>query len=421
MKDQENKFIALLRHELVPALGCTEPIAVAYTAALARELLGVLPERMEVWCSGNIIKNVKSVTVPNSGGMQGIAAAAVLGVLGGDASLSLEVLKPVTQEHRARAGELLQGDYCVCKYLESDSPLDILVRVYAGAHSAAVEVRGHHTKVVLKEKDGASVLEEKPQEQKTAQTQDNWTLGDILDFADRVDPAQLRPIFSQQIALNSAIAQEGLEKPYGAQIGRFLLQSDANSPQTLAMARAAAGSDARMSGCAMPVVINSGSGNQGLTASLPVLTYAQSLGADEARTLRALAVSNLTAIYQKRQIGSLSAYCGAVCAACGSGAAITYLYGGTREQIGQTIVNTIACVGGILCDGAKPSCAAKIATCVNAAILGHQLAIAGQGFHPGEGLVKADADKTIRCYSDIAREGMRDTDRMILEKMLEPA
>ena len=421
MNNLENKFIELLQCELVPALGCTEPIAVAYTAALARDLLESIPEHMEVCCSGNIIKNVKSVTVPNSGNMQGIEAAAVLGVLGGDASLSLEVLRTVTQAHREQAKLLLQRDYCVCRYMESDSPLDILVRVFSGTQSAAVEVRGHHTNVVLAEKNGASVLEGKLQEQQDAEEKDNWSLDDILDFADCVAPAQLRPIFSQQIEFNCAIAKEGLEKPYGAQIGRFLLRSATDNPQTLAIARAAAGSDARMSGCAMPVVINSGSGNQGLTASLPVLTYAQSLGADEALTLRALAVSNLVAIYQKRQIGSLSAYCGAVCAACGSGAAITYLHGGTRKQIGQTIVNTVACVGGILCDGAKPSCAAKIATCVNAAILGHQLALAGQGFHPGEGLVKADADKTIRCYSDIAREGMRGTDRMILEKMLEPA
>lgn len=421
MKDQESVFISLLRQELVPALGCTEPIAVAYTAALARQLLGTMPESMEVWCSGNIIKNVKSVTVPNSGGMQGIEAAAVLGILGGDAKLSLEVLQPVTQEHRTRARELLRGNFCVCKYLESDSPLDILIRVYAGEHNAAVEIRRHHTNVVLLEKDGASVLETQAQSQTESACEGVWTLEDILDFVDQVDTTQLEPIFSRQIELNSAIAKEGLENPYGAQTGRILLQGNPDSPQTLAMARAAAGSDARMSGCAMPVVINSGSGNQGLTASLPVVTYAQALGTSEEKTLRALALSNLAAIYQKRQIGSLSAYCGAVCAACGSGAAITYLYGGTREQIGQTIVNTIACVGGILCDGAKPSCAAKIATCVNAAILAHKLAMAGQGFHPGEGLVKADADKTIQCYGDIAREGMRDTDRMILEKMLEPA
>ena len=277
MKDQESVFISLLRQELVPALGCTEPIAVAYTAALARQLLGTMPESMEVWCSGNIIKNVKSVTVPNSGGMQGIEAAAVLGILGGDAKLSLEVLQPVTQEHRTRARELLRGNFCVCKYLESDSPLDILIRVYAGEHNAAVEIRRHHTNVVLLEKDGASVLETQAQSQTESACEGVWTLEDILDFVDQVDTTQLEPIFSRQIELNSAIAKEGLENPYGAQIGRILLQGNPDSPQTLAMARAAAGSDARMSGCAMPVVINSGSGNQGLTASLPVVTYAQEL------------------------------------------------------------------------------------------------------------------------------------------------
>lgn len=418
--DQKKAFLSLLRRELVPALGCTEPIAVAYTAALARQLLGAMPQRMEVWCSGNIIKNVKSVTVPNSGGMRGIAAAAVLGAVGGDPALSLEVLQPITDGHRDTARVLLQSGFCVCKYLESDSPLDILVRVYADHHSAAVEVRDHHTNVVLLEKDGVSESETHDREPSASAESIRWTLTEILEFVTTVDAELLKPIFRQQIEMNCAIANEGLQNAYGAQIGRFLLRNNADSVQTRAKARAAAGSDARMSGCAMPVVINSGSGNQGLTASVPVVTYAQELGVGEEKTLRALALSNLVAIYQKRQIGSLSAYCGAVCAACGSGAAITYLHDGTQRQISQTIINTIACVGGILCDGAKPSCAAKIAACVDAAILGHKLAVANQGFRPGEGLVKENADETIRCFSTIAREGMRDTDRMILKKMMEP-
>lgn len=417
----QNTFISLLRQELVPSLGCTEPIAVAYTAAMARQLLGTAPQRMEVWCSGNIIKNVKSVTVPNSGGMRGIAAAAILGAVGGDAELALEVLRPVTAHHRDTARELLQSGLCTCRHLESDSALDILVRVYTGRHSAAVEVRDHHTHVVLLEKDGVSMLDEHTHTRSASAQEPEWSLAEILEFVTTVEPDLLKPIFSRQIEMNSAIANEGLRNAYGAQVGRFLLQRSAAGVRTLAKARAAAGSDARMSGCSMPVVINSGSGNQGLTASLPVVTYAQELGATEEKMLKALALSNLVAIYQKRQIGSLSAYCGAVCAACGSGAAITYLYDGTPQQIAQTIVNTIACVGGILCDGAKPSCAAKIAACVDAAITGHELAVGNQGFQPGEGLVKENADETIRCFSAIAREGMHGTDRMILEKMLEPA
>lgn len=419
--DQQNAFLSLLRQELVPSLGCTEPIAVAYTAATARHLLGTMPQRMEVWCSGNIIKNVNSVTVPNSGGMHGMEAAAILGVVGGEAKLALEVLQPITDVHRDTTRALLQSGFCVCRYLESDSSLDILIRVYAGSHNAAVEVKDHHTNIVLLEKDGISKLETHPHAQSSSAEDPRWSLKEILKFISTVDVELLKPIFEQQIEMNSAIASEGLRNAYGAQIGRFLLQNNVKSVQTLAKARAAAGSDARMSGCAMPVVINSGSGNQGLTASLPVITYAQELGVGEEKLLRALALSNLVAIYQKRQIGSLSAYCGAVCAACGSGAAITYLYDGTQQQISQTIINTIACVGGILCDGAKPSCAAKIAACVDAAILGHKLAVANQGYRPGEGLVKESADETIRCFSIIAREGMRDTDRMILKKMLEPA
>lgn len=418
--DQHTMFISLLRRELVPALGCTEPSAIAYTAALARQLLGTMPQRIEVWCSGNVVKNVKSVTVPNSNGMHGIEAAAVLGVVGGDPALGLEVLRPITDDHREATRALLGTGFCACKYLDSDSQLDVLVYAYADAHSAAVEVKDHHTNVVRLEKDGISHLEKPAQTQHSLEEELPWSLNDILDFVTTVDPQQLKPIFQQQIEMNSAIANEGLQKPYGAQIGRFLLQNGAKNAHTLAKAMAAAGSDARMSGCAMPVVINSGSGNQGLTASLPVVAYAQELGVSEEKLLRALALSNLVAMYQKQQIGSLSAYCGAVCAACGSGAAITYLYGGSPQQISQTIVNTIACVGGILCDGAKPSCAAKIAACVDAAIMGHELAIADQGFRPGEGLVKENADETIRCFSTIAREGMRDTDRMIVEKMLEP-
>lgn len=419
--NQQTAFLSLLERELVPSLGCTEPIAVAYTAATARQLLGTMPERMTVWCSGNIIKNVKSVTVPNSGGLHGIDAAAILGAVGGDAALALEVLRPVTDAHRQTAKTLLGSGFCTCRYLESDSPLHIRVCVYAGKHSAAAEVRDHHTQIVALERDGVSVLEACAQSSPAPEEDIRWSLDEILEFVATVDAALLRPIFSRQIALNTAISDEGLQNPYGAQVGRLLLRGEPDCLRTRAKARAAAGSDARMSGCAMPVVINSGSGNQGLTASMPVVTYAQALDAGEEKTLRALALSNLVALYQKRQIGSLSAYCGAVCAACGSGAAITYLYGGTARQIAQTVVNTIACAGGILCDGAKPSCAAKIAASVDAAVTGHMLAMENCGFRPGEGLVKADADETVRCFGTVAREGMRGTDRMILEKMLEPA
>lgn len=419
MERQQTLFLSLLKEELIPSLGCTEPISIAYTAALARRLLGREPDRLEVLCSGNVIKNVKAVTVPNSGGLKGIAAAAILGALGGDPDRELEVLSPVTDDHRARTRALLSTGFCHCGHLESESTLDILVIAAREDHTATVRVRDHHTHIVAMEKDGKNVLPHHPEVRTQAPEEPRWSLDAILDFAETVDADSLRPILARQVEMNCAIADEGLRKPYGAGVGPLLLQNRQADVATLARARAAAGSDARMSGCAMPVVINSGSGNQGLTVCLPVETYARALWVGEEKTLRALALSNLVAMYQKRQIGCLSAYCGAVCAACGSGAAITWLHGGSREAIGKTVVNTMAVVGGMLCDGAKPSCAGKIAACVEAAILGHRMAMAGTGYGPGEGLVKATADETIRCYGTVAREGMQETDRVILAKMLE--
>lgn len=417
--DQHTMFISLLRRELVPALGCTEPSAIAYTAALARQLLGTMPQRIEVWCSGNVVKNVKSVTVPNSNGMHGIEAAAVLGVVGGDPALGLEVLRPITDDHREATRALLGTGFCACKYLDSDSQLDVLVYAYADAHSAAVEVKDHHTNVVRLEKDGISHLERPAQTQHSLEEELPWSLNDILDFVTTVDPQQLKPIFQQQIEMNSAIANEGLQKPYGAQIGRFLLQNGAKNAHTLAKAMAAAGSDARMSGCAMPVVINSGSGNQGIASSVPVIVYARENNIPQEKLYRALAFSALLTIHQKEYIGKLSAFCGAVSASCASAAAVTYLAGGTVKQIKDTVDNTLANIPGIICDGAKASCAAKIASSLDAAMMAHFLAMQGKCYSADTGILKQEAEDTISCVGHIGKVGMRETDKEIIKLMLQ--
>lgn len=412
-------FTQVLQKELLPSLGCTEPIAVAYAAAKARQLLGEQAIRLEAWCSGNVVKNVKSVVVPNSGGLKGINAAAILGLLGGDSENRLEVLQSVSDQQREEAKTLLEAGFCKCFFLNSGSALDIVIKAWGACHSAVVEVRDFHTNLTYLERDGVVSLHIPVESSSLHTDEPEWSLHAILEYAETTELAVLESLLHQQVQMNEAIAQEGLRNPYGAQIGRSLLKFDGNTVAVRAKAYAAAGSDARMGGCPMPVVINSGSGNQGITVSLPVIQYARELRVSKEKMFKALAVSNLIAIYQKRQIGSLSAYCGAVCAACGSGAAIAYLQGATLPQIEQTIINTIACVGGIFCDGAKPSCAAKIAECVDAAILAGRLAIDGHGFNSGEGLVKEGADATIRCIGSVAREGMRETDRRILQHMLE--
>ena len=421
-----NQFIAILQEELVPALGCTEPIAIAYAGAHARALLGEIPDRVCIKSSGNIIKNVKSVTVPNSGNMKGIPAAAAIGIIGGNPDKGLEVLADITEADIARTKEFLEKVPCKVSLLDTVASLHFIVEVFAGADSASVEIIHQHTNIVHTTKNGKDVLSVPfdPASANAALTdRSGLSVKKILEFADTINLDRVRPILERQIDYNTRIAQEGLEHRYGINAGANLLKAaEAEQAVTLkirAQAAAAAGSDARMSGCTLPVVTNSGSGNQGLTASLPVIVFAEERKLPHDKLLRGLLVSNLIAIHQKTRIGRLSAYCGAVSAGCGSGAAVTYLSGGSYEQVCETITNTLAVVSGIVCDGAKPSCASKIATSVDAALNAHYLAMQNRVFEPGEGIVKGDIEKTIAGVGAVAADGMRETDKVILRIMVD--
>lgn len=425
MMDQKiyDTYLQILKNELVPAMGCTEPIALAYAAAKAREALGCEPERMEVDCSGNIIKNVKGVKVPNSGGMMGIPAAAVLGVLGGDASKELEVLENITPAHVKRAQELIARDFCKCGLLEGVENLQIIVRCFAGANSSLVEICSKHTYITRIEKNGALFFSQPPLTESASGQPDKDLLNvqDIIAFSEEVKLEDVQALIQRQIDLNYAIAKEGILGEYGANVGRTLLKYyDKADVRVRAKGMAAAGSDARMSGCPMPVVINSGSGNQGIAVSVPVIEYAKHLHSSDETLIRALVVSNLIALLQKRYIGSLSAFCGAVCAAAGAASGIIYLYDGRYEEISRTITNTLANVGGIVCDGAKESCAAKIASAVDAGIMAGVMAGKGKtSFTPGQGLVKESVEKTIQSIGRMGCDGMKATDVEVLKIMLE--
>lgn len=415
-----DNYVRILKNELVPALGCTEPIAIAYAAAKARTILGYFPEHIEMCCSGNIIKNVKGVTVPNSGGLKGIDVAATLGVVGGDAEKELEVLESITPEHIEKTKELVDQGFCSCNLQEGVANLYIVAKVTYQEHYAEVTIINRHTLITKIVRDGEVLFEHAVSEESPDYVDKSLlNIKDILEFADTVKIEDVKEVLDRQIEMNSAIAEEGLNKPYGAQVGRTILEVYGDDVKFRARAKAAAGSDARMGGCSMPVVINSGSGNQGMTVSLPVIEFAKELKVSQEKLYRALVVSNLIAIHQKKYIGSLSAYCGAVSAGCGSGAAITYLYGGGYEEVSLTIINTIANVGGIVCDGAKPSCAAKIASAVEAAILAHSLGQKHLSFQPGEGIVKGDVEETIKSVGYMGRVGMKNTDVEILNIMID--
>ncbi|PNV62144.1 hypothetical protein C0033_10860 [Clostridium sp. chh4-2] len=413
-------YVKILNNELVPALGCTEPIAIAYAAAKARAILGTFPDRVEMHCSGNIIKNVMGVTVPNSGGLRGIDVAATLGIVGGDADRELEVLEDITQEDIDKTKQLVADGFCQCKLQEGVENLYIVAKVMKDEHFAEVTIINRHTLITKIVKDGEILFEHKVSEESPDYVDKSLlNVKDILIFADEVKIDDIREAIGNQITLNSAISDEGMKNHYGAEVGRTLLEVYGDDVKVRARARAAAGSDARMGGCSLPVVINSGSGNQGMTVSLPVIEFAKEVNASEEKLYRALVVSNLIAIHQKKYIGSLSAYCGAVSAACGAGAAITYLYGGSEEEVGLTITNTIGNVGGIVCDGAKSSCAAKIASAVEAAVLAHYMASKHHCFQPGEGIVQNDVEGTIRSMGYIGRVGMKITDTEILNIMID--
>lgn len=418
-------YVAILKTELVPALGCTEPIAIAFAAAKARDVLGSFPETIRVEASGNIVKNVQGVTVPNSGGLKGIDVAATLGAVGGDAEIGLEALSKITEEQIKKAKQLVDSGFCTCSLVDGKDNLYIRVTVKSGEDTAVVVVSEKHTNITYIEKNGNVLIDVKSTGVKNdAGNEANKSLlsvRDIIRFADEVNIDDVRAVIERQIEYNTAISKEGLAREYGARIGRTLEKLyDKNDVRVRARAAAAAGSDARMSGCPLPVVINSGSGNQGMTVSLPVIEYAKEWNVPHDKLIRALVLANLIALLQKRYIGSLSAFCGAVCAATGAGCGITYLHGGDEDAVARTITNTLADVGGIVCDGAKPSCAAKIASAVDAAILGFELGShEGVAFKSGEGLVKESAEDTIRSFGRMGREGMRSTDTEILHIMLE--
>lgn len=417
----EELYLQCLSQELVPAMGCTEPIAIAYASAYARDVLGVIPERIEVHVSGNILKNVKGVIVPNTNGLKGVKAAAIIGMLGGNPKKGMEVLADVRPEHISQCADLLKNkDICSVHLLSSQAKLHIIFKAYSGDMSVLVEIIHMHTNIVRVEKNGA-VIEAKTYETENADGNNkecNMTLQGIYDFATKVSLEKIEPIIKRQIDCNLSIAKEGLVNNYGLSVGKTMLEALGDSPEVEASAYAAAASDARMGGCTMPVVINSGSGNQGATVSLPVIVYAKRLKCSEEKLIRALALSNLIALYQKARIGRLSAYCGAVSAACGSGAGIAYLQDASLECIGWTIKNTLANVAGMVCDGAKASCAAKIFSSVQAALLGYKLASRGKVVQGGDGIIHEDVDSTVENYGKLAHDGMYETDQTILGLMI---
>ena len=422
MKKEDVKYgayVQILKEELVPAMGCTEPIALAYAAAKAREILGSIPDKVVIETSGSIIKNVKSVIVPNTNHLKGIPAAATAGIIAGRAEKELEVIAQVTESEIEQMKQFLQTADIKVVHADNGITFDIIVSVYKGSSYAKVRIANYHTNIVLMEKDGEVLYEIAVEGEKEEGLTDRNLLNmkDIWDFAMTVDVKDIKETLDRQIAYNTAIAEEGLRGDYGANIGSVLLDTYGDDIRTRAKAKAAAGSDARMNGCELPVVINSGSGNQGMTTSLPVIVYAKELNVSKEMMLRALVVSNLITIHMKTGIGRLSAYCGAISAGCGAGAGICYLYGGRAYEISHVIVNAVAINSGVVCDGAKASCAAKIASAVEAGLLGLQMQKNGKQFYGGDGLVEKGVENTIRNIGELAKKGMRETDKTIIQIM----
>ena len=424
------KYTSILEEELIPAMGCTEPIAVAYCAAVARETLGMAPDRVEIFASGNIIKNVKSVVVPNTNGMRGIAAAAAAGIVAGDPTKELQVIASVTDEEKETLRAFLEQVPIKIEIASSGLVFDLTVLLHAGKHWSKVRIANFHTNIVYVERDGKVLRETEIQANTETELTDRtfMTAESILDYADSVILDDVRPLLRRQIECNMAIAEEGIRGDYGANIGSVLLKSyqdlsDLHSENSILLkcrAYAAAGSDARMNGCEMPVIINSGSGNQGITASVPVIVFARESGIDEDRLYRALVLSNLLAIYQKTPIGRLSAYCGVINAGTAAVCGIAYLKGESFKMIAHTLVNSLAVSSGVICDGAKASCAGKIALALDIAILGYRMYQNGQQFYGGDGIVKKGVDRMVSGVGRLGREGMRGTDEEILRIMLEP-
>ena len=457
-------YLSILEKELIPAMGCTEPIALAYAAAKARDVLGRIPDKIRVEASGSIIKNVKSVIVPNTDGLKGIPAAVAAGIVAGNPEKELEVISQVDGEKKQAIRSYMDTTPISVGYLDEGHEFDLIVRAYAGldessgstaesgglaeaigsagltaestestgsesksvrledesGDSVLVRITDQHTNIVLIKKNESTVYEQTLSEvENTDSLYQLLSIKGIWEFIQSLDPEDVRPLLERQISYNMAIAEEGIRGDYGACIGKVLLDSFGDSVENRAKAMAAAGSDARMNGCELPVVINSGSGNQGITCCVPVVVYAQELGCSRDKLLRALALSNLTAIYAKTGIGTLSAYCGAVSAGSGAGAGIAYLHHENYEDVIHTIVNSLAIVSGIVCDGAKASCAAKIASSVDAAILGYHMYQHGQEFKGGDGIVMRGIEPTIRSIGRLGKEGMRETNKEIIKIMLE--
>lgn len=413
-------YIAILKEEMVPAMGCTEPIALAYGAAKARQVLGKEPERIVAKCSGNIIKNVRCVVIPNSGGLVGINAGVILGAVGGDPERNMEVLYSVKEADRIRTIELLEQGICQVEILDSPIVLHFIIEMTAGEDTVLLEIKHDHINITKIEKNG-EILFEKTDEIREEELADRKLLNleDIKEFADTVALEDVKALIDQQIQCNIAIAREGMTGKYGLGIGRVIKESYSDDMLTRMRSLTAAASEARMGGCDMPVIINSGSGNQGIACSVPLIVYAKEMELPEYSLYRALVFSNLLTVYQKLYIGKLSAFCGAVSASCASGAAITYMVGGDISRIKKTIENTLANIPGIICDGAKISCAAKIAASLDAAFLAHHLAMNNQGYAPYTGILREETSETISCVGQIGKEGMKETDKEILKIMIE--
>ena len=415
------QYVKTLEVELMAAMGCTEPIAISFAAAKAREVLGKMPERVVVEASGNLIKNVKSVIVPNTDGMKGIEAAAAVGVVAGKAEKKLEVISEVSDEQKAETKKFLEEKDITVKVAQSNIVFDLIVSVYAGEESAVVRIVDEHTNIVMIEKNGERLVDIPVADPVAEENKgDAMSVEEILDFAKTCDIDDVRDVIKRQMDYNAAIADEGLKNSWGANVGRVIMDSNNGEDVRIrAKARAAAGSDARMSGCEMPVVINSGSGNQGITIAVPIMEYAKELNSTEEELYRALILANLLGLHQKAGIGRLSAYCGAVSAGCAAGAGIAYLMHESDWVIKHTIANCLAITSGIICDGAKPSCAAKIAASIDAALLALEMAKREQQFKGGEGIVKKGIENTIHSVAQLGKEGMRETDKEILKIMVE--
>ncbi len=415
-----NAYVQILQEELVPAMGCTEPIAVAYCAAKAKEALGTIPDKVDIRVSGNIIKNVKSVVVPNTGGLVGMEAAAAAGIIGGKPEKELQVISEVTAAQKEEIHRFLKTAQFTVAPTYGEEVLDIIITLEKDGHTAKARIIKGHANIVLIEKDGEILFEaKKGEEAHHGADRGLLNIKDIIEFADIVDIQDVAPVLQKQIDCNSAISEAGLLEDWGASVGRILIKTQGQDIRVKARAAAAAGSDARMSGCELPVIIVSGSGNQGITASMPVITYAKELGKSQEELYRALCVSDLIAIHEKTGIGKMSAFCGAMCAGSGAGAGIAYLLGADYNGIEKSIISGLGIVSGMVCDGAKPSCAAKVAAAVECGILGYDMYRDGKWLKGGEGILFDDVERTIQSLGRMGREGMAETDYVIQSIMTE--